>query len=68
MGRKQKLFAYLFLINNIFPTYDWFVCLQLSLILISATLCHSNSVLKDLRKLMDLPRATGENVCVLFGA
>ena len=72
MGRKQKLLIY-FLINNIFPSHDWFVCLRFSLILISATLFkrtnrHSNSALKDLRKLMDLPRATGENMCVLFGA
>ena len=68
---KYCLLIY-FLINNIFPSHDWSVCLRFSLILICATLfkwanCHSNSILKDLRKLMYLPRAV-ENMCVLFGA
>ena len=27
--------------------------------------CHINSILKEFRKLMDLPRATGENNCVI---
>ena len=71
MGRKQKLCAYSFF--YIFPNHDWFVCLRFSLISISATLFkstnrYSTSVLKDLRKLMDLSRVTGENVCVLFDA
>ena len=69
MGHKQILFAYLLLVN-IFPSHDWFICLRFSLILIYATLFkwanyYSNSALKDLRKLMDLPRA-GENMCALW--
>ena len=57
-----------FLINDIFQSHDWFLCLQFSLILISATLFKRANLLKDLRKLMNLPRATGENVFALFGA
>ena len=66
---KHCLLIY-FLVDNIFLRHDWFVCLRFSLILICAAMfkwenCDSNSVLKNLRKLMDLPRA-GENMCVLF--
>ena len=66
---KYCLLIY-FLINYIFPSHDWFVCLCFSLILICASLfkwanCGSNSVWKDLIKLLDLPRAV-ENVCTLW--
>ena len=53
-----------------FSGHDRFVCLRCNFILICYNILkrgnrHSNSIMKELRKLMGLPRATSENVHVI---
>ena len=69
MIHEQNLFAYFQLTNFSKP---WMVCMltvqfnfNLCYFFHKKRNCHGNSVLKELRKLMDFPRVMGENVCVI---
>ena len=67
---KNCLLIYLYLINLFKPELVCMLTVQfncnLYYIVHKRGNRHSNSILKELRKLMDLPRATAKNVCANF--
>ena len=71
-GLLTKIVFPIYIVCQINFSKPWSVCMlmvQLNFNLCYITNkrgnCHSNSLLKELRKLMDLPQAGGENMCVI---